>query len=37
MGHVFGQELECDRLTELEILGPIHIAHAAAAEKTTIR
>ena len=31
--HVFGQELESHRLTELEILGPIHIAHAAAAEK----
>ena len=33
VGHVFGQELESHRLTELEILGPIHVAHAAAPEE----
>ena len=31
------QELQRDRLVQLEIVGPVHLAHAAAAQQATIR
>ena len=33
-GHLLRQELQRDRLTEAEVVGAIHLAHAAAAEQS---